>query len=106
MFAFLDTGHGADGLGLVLAAGIVPILLCLPLAGMVADRVGCRRVILFADGLRCLNRAAFTATLLLVHRPPVWVFVFFICPQNVGDGLIFPACSALIPRLGDADALV
>lgn len=106
VFAFLDTGHGADGLGLVLAAGIVPILLCLPVAGVVADRVGCRRVILFADGLRCLNRAAFTGTLLLVHRPPVWVFVFFICLQNSGDGLFFPAYSALIPRLVDADSLV
>lgn len=106
VFAFLDTGRGADGLGLVLATGIVPILLCLPVAGVVADRIGCRRVILFADGLRCLNRAAFTATLLLVHRPPVWVFVFFICLQNSGDGLFFPAYSALIPRLVDEDALV
>ena len=106
VFAFLDTGHGADGLGLVLAAGIVPILLCLPVAGVVADRIGARRVILFADGLRCLNRAAFTATLLLVHRPPVWVFVLFICVQNSGDGLFFPAYNALIPRLVDQDALV
>jgi MFS family permease len=106
VFAFLGTGHGADGLGLVLAAGIVPILLCLPVAGVVADRVGCRRVIPFADGLRCLNRAAFTGTLLLVHRPPVWVFVFFVCLQNSGDGLFFPAYSALIPRLVNADVLV
>ena len=69
-FAFLDTGRGANLLGLVLAAGIVPILFCLPVAGVVADRIGCRRVILFADALRCVNRAAFTAALLLVHRPP------------------------------------
>ncbi|HET9168433.1 MAG TPA: MFS transporter [Actinospica sp.] len=106
VFAFLDTGHGPDGLGLVLAAGIVPILLCLPVAGVVADRVGCRRVILVADGMRCLNRAAFTATLLLVHRPPVWVFVLFVCLQNSGDGMFFPAYSALIPRLVAKDALV
>jgi len=105
-FAFLNTGRGADGLGLVLAAGIVPILLCLPVAGVVADRIGARRVILYADGLRCVNRAAFTATLLLVHRPPVWVFVFFIVVQNSGDGLFFPAYSALIPRLVDKDVLV
>ena len=105
-FAFLNTGLGADGLGLVLAAGIVPILLCLPVAGVVADRIGARRVILYADGLRCVNRAAFTATLLLMHRPPVWVFVFFIVVQNSGDGLFFPAYSALIPRLVDKDVLV
>ena len=37
-FAFLDTGRGASGLGLVMACGIAPLLLCLPLAGVLADR--------------------------------------------------------------------
>ena len=99
IFAFLDTGRGASLLGLVLSLGIVPILLCLPIAGVVADRIGCRRVILFADALRSVNRAAFTATLLLVHRPPTWVFVLFIFIEGAGDGFFFPAFSALIPRL-------
>ena len=99
IFAFLDTGHGANLLGLVLAAGIVPVLLCLPIAGVVADRIGCRRVILFADSLRCVNQAGFTATLMLLHRPPVWVFVLFIFVDGAGDGFFFPAFSALIPRL-------
>jgi MFS family permease len=99
VFAFLDTGRGANLLGLVLAAGIVPILLCLPVAGVVADRIGCRRVILCADALRCADRVAFTATLLLVHRPPTWVFVLFIVVEGAGDGFFFPAFSALIPRL-------
>jgi MFS family permease len=105
IFAFLDTGRGANLLGLVLALGIVPILLCLPIAGVVADRLGCRRVILFADALRCVNRAGFTATLLLVHRPPVWVFVLFIFVEGAGDGFFFPAFSALIPRLVDDEIL-
>ena len=104
-FAFLETGRGADGLGLVLALGITPILLCLPIAGVVADRIGCRRVILFADALRCVNRAAFTAALLLVHRPPVWVFALFIFLEGAGDGFFFPAFSALIPKLVDRDFL-
>jgi len=105
VFAFLDTGRGADLLGLVLSAGIVPILLCLPIAGVVADRIGCRRVILFADALRCANQAAFTTTLLLAHRPPVWVFVLFISVDGAGDGFFFPAFSALIPRLVDDEVL-
>ena len=105
-FAFLKTGRGADGLGLVLASGIVPILLCLPIAGVVADRIGARRVILGADALRCLEQAAFAATLLLVHRPPTWVFVLFTVVENAGDGFFFPAYNALIPRLVDEDVLV
>jgi MFS family permease len=105
IFAFLDTGRGANLLGLVLAFGIVPVLLCLPIAGVVADRVGCRRVILYADALRCADRIGFTATLLLVHRPPTWVFVLFIVVEGAGDGFFFPAFSALIPRLVDDEVL-
>jgi MFS family permease len=104
-FAFLGTGRGADGLGLVSALGIVPILLCLPVAGVVADRLGCRRVLLFADALRCLSRAGFAVTLLAVHRPPVWVFAAFAVVEGAGDGFFFPAYSALIPRLVDRDIL-
>ena len=105
-FAFLGTGRGADGLGLVSASGIVPILLCLPVAGVAADRLGARRVLLCADGLRCLNRAAFTLTLFAEHRPPVWTFVLFAMLEGAGDGLFFPAYSALIPRLVDRDILI
>jgi len=100
-FAFLGTGRGASDLGMVMAMGIVPILLCLPVSGVIADRLGCRRVLLFADGLRCANRAAFAVTLLAVHRPPVWVFMFFAVMQGAGEGIFFPAYSALIPRLVD-----
>jgi MFS family permease len=74
-------------------------------AGVVADRVGCRRVILYADALRCADRIGFTATLLLVHRPPTWVFVLFIVVEGAGDGFFFPAFSALIPRLVDDEVL-
>jgi MFS family permease len=104
-FAFLGTGRGASDLGLVMAMGIVPILLCLPVSGVIADRLGCRRVLLFTDGLRFANRAAFAVTLLAVHRPPVWVFMFFAVVQGAGEGIFFPAYSALIPRLVDRDIL-
>jgi MFS family permease len=98
-FAFLDTGRGAGDLGLIMACGIVPVLLALPVSGVVADRLGSRRVLLFADALRCGNRAGFAATLVAVQRPPVWVFVFFAVVEGAGDGFFFPAYSALIPRL-------
>lgn len=106
IFAFLSTGRGADGLGLVSASGIVPILLCLPIAGVVADRLGARRVLLYADGLRFLSRAAFAATMFAEHRPPVWVFLMFSALDGAGEGLFFPAYSALIPQLVDRDILV
>lgn len=104
-FAFLATGRGANGLGPVMACGIVPILLALPVSGVVADRVGARRVLLFADALRCGDRAAFALALVAVHRPPIWVFVFFAVVEGIGDGFFFPAYSALVPRLVDSATL-
>ena len=52
-WAVLDSGEGATGLGYVFAAGVVPQVLVLPVAGAVADRLGRRRVMLAADVLRC-----------------------------------------------------
>lgn len=104
-FAFLDTGRGASGLGLVMACGIAPLLLCLPLAGVLADRFGSRRVLLTADGLRCANRAAFALCLVAVPRLPLAVFVFFSVVEYIGDGLFLPAYSALIRRLVDDELL-
>lgn len=104
-FAFLDTGRGASGLGLVMACGIAPLLLCLPLAGVLADRFGARRVLLAADGLRCANRAAFALCLVTVPRLPLAVFVLFSVAEYVGDGLFLPAYSALIRRLVDDELL-
>ena len=42
-WAVLDSGTSATGLGYVFAAGVVPQVLVLPIAGAVADRLGRRR---------------------------------------------------------------
>jgi MFS family permease len=104
-FALLDTGAGADGLGLVMAAGIVSIVLCLPLAGVAADRLGSRRVLLASDAVRCLAQAAFAVELLAVARPPLWAFALIAVVRGTGEGFFAPALSALIPRLVDRDIL-
>lgn len=98
-FAFLDTGRGASGLGLVMACGIAPLLVCLPIAGVLADRFGSRRVLLAADGLRCVNRAAFALCLTALPRMPSWLFVFFSVLEYIGDGLFLPPFNALIRNL-------
>jgi MFS family permease len=62
------TGDGA-ALGIVLASEMVPLLLFLPIGGVVADRLRPERVALLADLTRCLSQAAIAAELLLgVHR--------------------------------------
>ncbi|NUT12475.1 MAG: MFS transporter [Nonomuraea sp.] len=58
------TGSG-EALGVVLACEMVPLLVLLPVGGVLADRVRPERVALLADLTRCAAQAAIAAELLL-----------------------------------------
>ncbi|NUP49832.1 MAG: MFS transporter [Catenulispora sp.] len=110
-FAVLHTGAGAAGLGYVMAARIVPIVLILLLGGVFADRLGGRRVMIASDLLRCGSQTAFAVLLLTGHATlPVMMTVSALA--GVGEGVFTPSLQALIPRLlpadrlGDANALL
>ncbi|GAA3139462.1 hypothetical protein GCM10020001_072560 [Nonomuraea salmonea] len=67
--AVLRAGGGEGELGLVLAAELVPLLVLLPVGGVLADRVRPARVVLLADLTRCLSQAVIAGELLLgVYR--------------------------------------
>ncbi|MBN6053035.1 MFS transporter, partial [Nonomuraea sp. RK-328] len=57
-------GHGSGGLGVVLACELVPLLVFLPVGGVLADRLRPERVILLADLVRCLAQVAIGAELI------------------------------------------
>jgi len=110
-FAILDSGKSAADLGYVMAAGIVPIVLCLLGGGVFADRIGSRRVMLGADCVRCLAQTAL-AVALFTTRPPLWVIIVLVMVRSAGEGFFTPALSALTPQLlgrgntTDANALM
>jgi MFS family permease len=110
-FALLDHGVTASGLGIVLAAGVVPQVLFMIGAGVIADRLGRRPVMLTAD----IGRMAVMATvaaLLFTATPPVWVFAVLAALRGTGDALFNPALGGLraeisaAERLPDANALL
>jgi MFS family permease len=109
-WAVLDSGTGATGLGYVFAAGVVPQVLVLPIAGAVADRLGRRPVMLAADVLRCAAQASLAAAVFM-GRPALWVFVLLAWLEGTGEAFFMPALDALTveiaPRdqLGNANAL-
>ncbi|MEV6976146.1 MFS transporter [Kitasatospora sp. NPDC093806] len=97
-FAVLDGGGGGTALGGVMAARILPIVLVLLLGGVIADRLGSRRVMLAADVLRSAVQAAFAAALVTGHAP-VWVMVALVAVWGLGEGVFLPALGALVPAL-------
>lgn len=87
------TGSGL-GVGAVVAAEIVPVLLLAPLAGAVVDRISPLRVMIAAD----LARATLVAVLPLVYGNvgAVYAIAFGLSAASV---FFNPATGALLPRL-------
>ena len=110
VFAVLGNGGDASDLGLVLAAGIIVQVALMIGGGVLADRLGRRRVMLNADVFRA-GCQALLAALLFVGHPPIWVFVVLVAARSAGDALFQPAFNGLIvditpqDQVGDANAL-
>jgi MFS family permease len=104
-WAVLDSGVSATGLGFVFAAGVVPQVLVLPVAGVVADRFGRRRVMLGADTLRCVTQGALAGAV-LAGRPALWVFVLLAWLGGTGEGFFTAARDALTVELAPRGQLV
>ncbi len=102
--------HGATALGIVLAAETIPQALFLLVGGVVADRLGRRRVMLAADALRAAAQTALGVWVLLA-APPLWGFVLLAALVGTGSAFFTPAATGLVPevvsagRLSQANAL-
>ena len=80
----------------ILIARTLPRFLIGPLAGVVADRVNRKLVMVTAD----LLRAAIVASFLFVDRPErVWLIYFLTTAQFVMASFFEPASSAIVPGL-------
>lgn len=110
-FAVLRSGGSTTGLGIVFAASVVPQVLFMLGGGVIADRLGRRKVMLGADAVRLAAQGTL-AGLLFVTVPPVWLFVVLSAALSAGEAFFTPALGGLTPaivspgRLADANALL
>lgn len=103
-FAVLERGGSTSEVGWVLSAEVFPLALFLLVAGVIADRLNRRAVMLSAD-LLCCGAQGILAGWLLTGRPPLWGFL--ACEFTVGIGTAFftPAMTGLIPQVTTPDTL-
>ncbi len=110
-FAVLGGGGSAAGLGCVLAAGVIPQVLFMLGGGVLADRLGRRKVMLGADAARLTAQGILAAELLLA-APPIWLIVVLSAVLGTGEAFFAPALGGLTQaiaprdRLADANALL
>ncbi|MFI0721171.1 MFS transporter [Streptomyces sp. NPDC021224] len=91
--------------GLVMAAGAVPRALLMLGGGVLADRLGPRRVVIGSDAVRCVLILAAAAGL-ATTSPGLWLLVALALAFGVVDALFMPAVGALPPRITTTDQLV
>ncbi|RKE17151.1 MFS transporter [Streptomyces sp. TLI_171] len=109
-FAVLSIGGSAGDVGLVTAAGLVPMLVLTLVGGVWADRLPRQRIMLASDLVRCAVQAA-VAVLLLTGTARVGPIALLMVVFGVADAFFLPASTGLLPllvpgeRLREANAL-
>lgn len=110
-FAVLDAGGSPADLGFVFAASVVPQVLIMLPGGVLADRLGRRRMMLVTDAGRVAVQGTLAAAL-FAGRPPLWLFMLLSALLATGEGCFNPALAGLRveiaspARLPDANALI
>ena len=110
-FGVIQSGGSAADLGLVVAAGSIPFAVFALAAGVWADRVPRRLVMIASDAVRAVVQVA-TGVLLLTGSAEVWMLAALAAFYGTGDAFFWPAMNGLLPetiasdRLQEANALL
>ena len=103
-FAVLDETRSKSGLGVVLAAGSLPLVAFLLVGGVWADRLSRRRVMLAADVGRMVIQGVLAA-LVLSGRAPLGAFIVLYGLYGVAMAFFAPASTGLVPETVPGDEL-
>ncbi|WP_156725211.1 MFS transporter [Streptomyces apocyni] len=102
-FAVLDIG-GAEDLGLVLAARVLPLVAFMLLGGVLADRLPRRLVMVWSDLVRGAGQGLL-AVLLLTGTADIWHLVALQVVHGTASALFMPTISGLVRQTAPADRL-
>jgi len=110
-FAVLALHGSATDVGIVIAAGTIPLAGLLLVGGVWADRLDRRRVMLTSDLVRATTQAV-TAGLLVTGHATVWNLAALAALYGAAEAFFRPAATGLLPqvisaaRLAQGNALV
>jgi MFS family permease len=99
-FAVLDMTDSPTDVGIVLAAGVVPVVLFVLVGGVWADRLPRQRVMMGADLVRA-GLQALLALLLVSGRATVPEIVVLQAARGTAEAFFRPALTGLIPQTLD-----
>ncbi|HEY6761484.1 MAG TPA: MFS transporter [Baekduia sp.] len=103
-FAVLEVGGSTADVGLVLAAGVFPLLGTVLVGGVVADRVSRRAVMVVADLVRVASQGTMAA-LLIGGVAEVWMLALLAGVTGAATGFFSPASTGLLTEVVPAERL-
>ena len=110
-FAVLSIDRSATGLGFVLASRSISLVIFLLIAGVVADRIPRKRVMIASDLVRFVAEVAM-ATLLIAGVATLPELIGLVFIYGLGDAFFRPTSTGFVPetisrpRLQQANALI
>lgn len=102
-FAVLAHGNATD-VGLVSAAGLIPLVVLLLVGGVIADRFSRRRVMLTSDLLRTVAQIVLGCWI-LAQPPPLWSFMTAAALVGAASAFFNPAMTGLVPQVASKENL-
>ncbi|MCK1796891.1 MFS transporter [Streptomyces sp. XM4193] len=103
-FTALDISGSLSDLSLVMASRILPVVLMLPIGGVLGDRLPRRALMMAADCLRA-SALALLAVLCATGRLELWSLVALTVLSGAGEAFFRPAYEGTAPLLVPRDAL-
>jgi MFS family permease len=103
-FAVLEIGGSASEVGLVLAAGVFPLVASVLVGGVVADRASRRGVMVVADLVRVVSQGTMAA-LLIAGVAEVWMLALLAGVTGAATGFFEPASTGVLPEVVAAEQL-
>jgi predicted MFS family arabinose efflux permease len=104
VFAVIEVGGGASGLGVVLAARSIAVVACLLLGGVVADRYPRQIVLVTTDLVRLVSQGTLAVSLIL-GSPHIWVLALLSALTGAGTGFFNPTSMGFLPSVVSKSAL-
>src|SRR3954454_10842929 len=103
-FGVIDSGGSAAELGLVVAAGTIPLALFAIGAGVWGERIPRRRVIIGSAAVRAVVQLV-SGLLLISGNAEVWMLAALAAVYGTGDAFFWPAMNGLLPETIESDRL-
>ena len=101
----LDAGGTATSLGLILGARVLSGVVFAPFAGVWADRVNRKTMIIAADAAISVSTLGL-AFLMLSGVDDLWLIFLVMAVRSFGAGVQSPAISALMPQIVPTEKLM